>query len=222
MESMTNLRLFDYVASGNCYKVRLLLAQLELPYERVPVDIFDGDTLTDAYVRMNPFRSTPVLEIGPGRYLLESNAILVYLSEGSPYAADSSVEHSEIIRWLIYEQTDVMPAIGGLRFRLQTGRFAPDDPEAVHRRTAGQEVLNILEDHLQKRNFLVANRYSIADIAVYGYVHVAHEADYEMSSWPRVAAWLRRITEQPRYINDLAPYPANARIGAGRSNYDVT
>ena len=217
---MTNLRLYDYVASGNCYKVRLLLAQLDLPYERVPVDIFDGGTLTDDFARMNPFRSTPVLQIGPDHYLVESNAILVYLSDGSLYAADSSVERSEIVRWLIYEQTDVMPSIGGLRFRLATGRLAPGDPEAVRRRTAGQEVLNILDDHLRKHDFLVTNRYSIADIAVYGYLHVAHEAGYEMSRWPRVKTWLSRVAEQPRHFNDLAPYPENAMIGAGRSNYD--
>lgn len=216
---MSDLRLFDYSASGNCYKVRLLLAQLDLPYERVPVDIFDGDTLTDAFAKMNPFRSTPVLQIAPDRYLVESNAILVYLAEGSPYAGDGPVERSEVVRWMIYEQTDVMPAIGGLRFRLLTGRFAADDPEAVRRRTAGKEVLGILDQQLRAHDFLVADRYTIADIAVYGYAHAAHQADYEMNRWPAVEAWQRRVAEQPRYINDLAPYPPNARPGAGRSIY---
>ncbi len=216
---MSDLRLFDYSASGNCYKVRLLLAQLDLPYERVPVDIFDADTLTDAFAKMNPFRSTPVLQIAPDRYLVESNAILVYLAEGSPYSGDGPVERSEVVRWMIYEQTDVMPAIGGLRFRLLTGRFGADDPEAVRRRTAGEEVLGILDQQLRAHDFLVADRYTIADIAVYGYAHAAHQADYEMNRWPAVEAWQRRVAEQPRYINDLAPYPPNARPGAGRSIY---
>jgi glutathione S-transferase len=216
---MGSLRLFDYAASGNCYKVRLLLAQLGLAYERVPVDIFGGDTLTDAFAEMNPFRSTPVLEIGPDRYLIESNAILVHLAEGTPYAAAGSVERAETVRWLIYEQTDIMPAIGGLRFRLQTGRLAPDDPDAVRRRTSGESVLGILDDHLRKRDFFVADGYSIADIAVYGYVQVAHEAGYAMSRWPGVDSWIRRVAAQPGHLSDLAPYPANARPGAGRSIY---
>jgi len=125
-----NLRLYDYAASANCFKVRLLLAQLERPHERVAVDIFDGDTLTDEYARINPFRSTPVLELEPDRHLIESNAILVYLADGTALLPDGPAERSEVVRWLIYEQTDVMPAIGGLRFRLQTGRLALED-EAV-------------------------------------------------------------------------------------------
>jgi glutathione S-transferase len=216
---MNHLRLFDYAASGNCYKVRLLLAQLDLAHERVAVDIFDGDTLTDEFARINPFRSTPVLQIAPERYLIESNAILVFLAEGTPYGPDGSVERSEVTRWLIYEQTDVMPGIGGLRFRLQTGRLAPDDPGAVARRSTGEAVLGILDDHLRRRDFLVGDRYTIADIAVYGYAHVADEAGYEVGRWPAFEAWLQRVAEQPRHTNDLAPYPPNARPGGGRSIY---
>jgi glutathione S-transferase len=215
-----DLRLYDYDASANCYKVRLLLAQLERPYERVPIDIFNGETLTDEYARINPLRSTPVLEVAPERYLLESNAILVYLADGTPLVPTDAVERSELVRWLIYEQTDVIPAIAGLRFRLQTGRLAPDDPDAARRRLAGEEVLGILNDHLSERDFLVADRYSIADIAVYGYTHVAHEAGYELERRPAVQAWLRRVAEQAGYMDDLEPYPPNARPGAGRSIYD--
>ena len=220
MPRESELRLYDYVASANCYKVRLLLAQLGRPYERIPIDIFDGDTLTNEYARINAFRSTPVLEIAPGRYLIESNAILVYLADGTPLLPTGAAERSEVVRWLIYEQTDVMPAAGGLRFRLQTGRLAPDDPDAVGRRTAGEEVFRILNDHLADRRFLVADRYSIADMAVYGYAHVAHEGGYELDRWPAVQAWLRLVSEQPGYVNDLQPYPSNARAGAGRSIYD--
>jgi glutathione S-transferase len=215
-----DLRLYDYAASGNCYKVRLLLAQLERPYERVPIDTFDGDTLTDEYARINPLRSTPVLEVAPERYLIESNAILVYLAEGTPLLPTGAVERSELVRWLIYEQTDVIPAIAGLRFRLQTGRLAPDHPDAARRKVAGEEVLRILNDHLSERDFLVADTYSIADVAVFGYAHVAHEAGYELDRRPAVQAWLRRVAEQPGFVDDLQPYPANAHAGAGRSIYD--
>jgi glutathione S-transferase len=220
MPPESDLRLYDYDASANCYKVRLLLAQLERPYERIPIDIFNGDTLTEAYTRINPFRSTPVLEVAPDRYLIESNAILVYLADGTPLLPTGAVEQSEVVRWLIYEQTDVMPTLGGLRFRLQTGRLAPDDPDAARRRTAGQEVLRILNHHLSERQFLVGASYTIADVAVYGYTHVANEAGYELDRWPAVQAWLRRVAERPGYVNDLLPYPSNAHAGAGRSIYD--
>jgi glutathione S-transferase len=215
-----DLRLYDYGASANCYKVRLLLAQLERPYERVPVDIFNGETLTDEYARINPLRSTPVLEVASERYLLESNAILVYLADGTPFLPNGAVERSEVVRWLIYEQTNVIPAIAGLRFRLQTGRLAPESPDVARRKVAGEEVLGLLNDHLSDRDFLVADSYSIADIAVYAYTHVANEAGYELTRRPAVQAWLRRVAEQAGYVNDLEPYPANARPGAGRSVYD--
>lgn len=214
------MRLHDYPASANCLKVRLLLAQLGLPYERVPVDIFAGDTLTDQYGRMNPFRSTPVLELEPGRFLLESGAILVYLAEGSPLMPVAALERAEVVRWLIQEQAEVMPAIGGLRFRLQTGRLAPSDPEARDRRAGGERILDLLDAHLAGRAFLVGGAYSIADIAVHAYVHVAGEAGYDLGARPAVSAWLERVAATPGYVNDLEPYPANARPGAGRSVYD--
>lgn len=217
---MPGLRLYDYAASGNSYKVRLLLAQLGRAYERIPIDIFAGETLTDDYARINAARSTPVLEIAPGRYLLESNAILFYLADGSPLLPAGAVERSEVVRWLIYEQTDVIPTIAGLRFRLQTGRLSPDDPNAARRAKAGQAVLELLDGHLAGRDFLVGAGYSIADIAVYGYVHVAHEAGYELERWGAVQKWLRRVADQPGHMNDLEPYPANAQAGAGRSIYD--
>jgi glutathione S-transferase len=215
-----SLRLYDYPASGNCYKVRLLLAQLGRPCERVTVDIFDGDTLTDEYARINPLRSTPVLELEPDRHLIESNAILVYLADGTPLLPEGAAERSEVVRWLIYEQTDVMPAIGGLRFRLQTGRLALDDPAAIRRKRNGEDVLRVLDDHLAVREFLVGGRYSIADIAVYGYTQVAHEAGYELERWPAVLAWLDRVAGQPGYVDDLQPYPPNARAGCGCSIYE--
>ena len=201
---MDPLRLYDYSASANCYKVRLLLHQLGRAYERIPIDIFAGGTLTAEYGRINPFRSTPVLEITPGRYLIESNAILYYLAEGTPFLPAGTLERAEVVRWLIYEQTDVMPMTGGLRFRLMTGRLAPGDPDALRRRKGGKEVLGILEAHLSGRAFLVGERYSI-----------------EMDRWRAVQAWIDRVAAQPRYMNDLEPYPPNARPGAGRSTNDA-
>jgi glutathione S-transferase len=124
-----DLRLYDYSASANCYKVRLLLAQLGRPYERVPVDIFDGDTLTDAFAAINPARSTPVLQVG-GEHLPESDAILAFLAEGTDLMPAAPVERGQVLRWLFFEQTGVMMTIGGLRFRLLTGRFPADSDAA--------------------------------------------------------------------------------------------
>jgi glutathione S-transferase len=214
------LRLYDYAASANCLKARLLLAQLERPYERVPVDIFAGDTLTDEYAAINPARSTPVLQIGDSTYLSESNAILVYLAGGTPLLPDDSLRRAEVVRWLILEQTEVMPSLGGLRFRLVTGRLAAEDRDAMRRRKLGEATLAALDLHLRTRDFLV-DAYSIADIAVYAYTHVAPEAGYELAAYPAVERWLARVEAQPHFVNDLVPYPENARLGASRSIYDA-
>jgi glutathione S-transferase len=148
---MSLLRLYDYGPSANCYKVRLLLAQLEQPFERVAIDIFDGDTLTQEYERLNPFRSTPVLQFPDGRTLIESNAILWFVASGTAFLPDDPIGQAEVCRWLIYEQSDVMPMIGGLRFRLLTNRFTPDSDEAKRRREGALDVLHILDQHLQSR-----------------------------------------------------------------------
>jgi len=216
-----SLRLYDYAASCNCYKVRLLLAHLGMAYERVPVDIFDGQTLTDGYARINPTRTTPVLETEDGRYLPESNAILLYLASGTPYLPEDVFELAQAVRWLIYEQTDIVPMIGGLRFRLLVGRLSPSDPDAIRRRHGAAEVLSLLDHHLVEHEFFVGGGYTIADIAVYGYTHLAHEAGLDMQPYAGVRAWLRRVEAQPGYIEDVEPYGANAAPGAGRSLYDT-
>ena len=213
------MRLYDYAGSCNCYKVRLLLAHLGLPYERVPVDIFAGETLTDEYAQINPARSTPVLEI-EGRYLPESNAILTFLARGTPYLPEDPFEQAQVIGWLIYEQTDVVPMIGGLRFRLLTGRLTTSDRDAARRRKGALDVLRTLDDHLARRDFFAGGRYTIADIALYGYTHLAHEAALDLAPYPKVSAWLARVERQPGFMEDVEPYGANAPPGAGRSIYD--
>ena len=214
------MRLYDYAASCNCFKVRLLLAHLGRPYERVPVDIFAGETLTDDFARINPARTTPVLETDDGRMLQESNAILVFLASGTPFLPDDPFELAQVIRWLVYEQTDVVMMIGGLRFRLLVGRWTPDHPEAARRRSGALEVLELLDGHLAEREFLVAGRYTIADIAVYGYSHRTEEAGISLEPYPHVRSWLARVESQPGFVEDVEPYPANAAPGAGRSIYD--
>jgi glutathione S-transferase len=211
------LRLYDYDASANCYKVRLLLAQLALDYERIPVDIFAGDTLGDDYAARNPARETPVLEVD-GRHLPESGAILAYLAEGTEFLPSDRWERAQALRWVLFEQTQVMGTIGGLRFRLITGRIEP--AAAQRRRPAACAALEILDRNLADRTYLCGERYTIADIAVFGYAHVAGDAGIELGDFPAVERWVHAVESTPGYMNDLAPYPANARAGASRSIYD--
>jgi glutathione S-transferase len=184
------------------------------------VDIFNGETLTEEYGRMNPMRTTPVLEVEPGRYLPESNAILLYLARGSEYLPEERFEFGQVIRWLIYEQTDVVPMIGGLRFRLLVGRWKPSDAKATRRRAGALEVLALLDDHLSAREFFVGDRYTIADIAIFGYTHRAGEAGLDLQPYASVRRWLERVMQQPGFIEDVEPYGSNAAPGAGRSIYD--
>jgi glutathione S-transferase len=211
------MRLYDYAASANCYKARLLLALLEVDYERVAIDIFDGDTLTDEFARLNPARETPVLELDDGTILTQSNAILWFLAEGTPFLPSRAVERAQVTQWLFFEQERVMSGIGSARFRILTGR----DPAAQSGRLAlGKSALTMLDAHLDGRPYLVGGSFSIADIANFAYAHVAEDAGYRLADYPSVSGWLERIRNRPHFIDDLGPYPDNARPGAGRSIYD--
>ena len=210
------MRLHDYAASGNCYKVRLLLALLGQEYERVPVDIFAGDTLTDAFVALNPARKTPVLELDDGETVVESVAILWYLAEGTAYLPDDRVDRARVLRWLCFERT-LTPAVAGARFELMTGRTGADTPFLLEN---GREALRILEQRLTGRAWVALDTPTIADVALFGYTHVARDAGFDLDALPAVCAWLDRVSELPGYINDLVPYPANARPDASLSIYD--
>jgi glutathione S-transferase len=214
------LRLHDYSASGNCYKVRLLLAQLGLEYERVPVDIFGGDTLTDDYAKVNPQRQTPVLERDGAEPLTESGAILVHLAEGTEYLPEDANARAQALRWLFFEQTEVIQGIAGLRFRLITQRIRPDGREAQWRRGVGAAALTVLNDRLGKSDYLAGDAYSVADISLFAYVHVANEAGFGLSEYAQVEEWTKRVEGTPGYMNDLEPYPPNSMAGQSRSIYD--
>jgi glutathione S-transferase len=211
------MRLYDYAASANCYKARLLLALLGRDYERVPVDIFAGDTLTDAYAALNPARETPVLELDDGTVVTQSSAIVWLLAEGTPYLPGDPVQRAQVVQWLCFEQERVMGGIGAARFRIVTGRA----PERVARLLAlGRGALEILDAHLATRDWLVGDACSVADLANFAYAHTAEDAGLPLAEHPAVCAWLDRIRALPGFMNDLAPYPDNARAGASRSIYD--
>ena len=212
------MRLYDYAASANCYKARLLLALLGRPYERVAIDIFAGDTLTDAFAALNPARETPVLELDDGSTVVQSNAIVWYLGEGTPFIPDDALGRAQVVQWLIFEQERVMSGIGGARFRIISGR-APD--RVAPKLELARSALEMLDAHLATRDWLVGDAPTIADVANFAYAHVAEEAGLALAEYPAVGAWLDRVRALPGFINDLEPYPANAHVGASRSIYDA-
>jgi glutathione S-transferase len=216
-----NMRLYDYGPSPNCHKVRILLAQLGHDYERVAIDIFAGDTLKPEYLEKNPGLTTPVLEIERGVYLPESGAILLYLAEGTEFLPSDPLERAQVHRWMMWEQARLFAIVGALRFFLASGRLDPVSREARQQLRFSTAIVGLAEGHLETNRFFVADRYTVADIALYGYLHVAHEAGVDMEAFPNVVAWLERVREQPNHVADLEPYPENAQRGKSRSIYDL-
>ena len=208
------MRLFDYSASANCYKARLLLAQLGLAYERVPVDIFAGESTTPAYREKNPAGRTPVLELDSGEAIAESNAILLYLGEGSAFVPDDLLARARVWQWLFFEQNLFEPNVGTARFWRLTGRDAERPEVFAARLESARAALGVLDDGLSGRDFLVGG-YTVADVSLYAYAHVAGDAGIDMSAYPAVVAWVRRVEATPGFVNDLEPYPASASAGAG-------
>ena len=214
-------KLYDYPASGNCFKVRLLLSHLGIEYERVPVDIFAGETMTPEHAARNPALTTPVLELPDGEYLPESNAILLHLSEGSDLLPADRLERAQVYRWLFFEQSAILPTVADIRFRMLTGRLDPDSDAGRNAAMLATAVTSVVEGHLQERAFVVGERFTVADVALFGYVHVAHEAGVDTSGFHAIAAWLDRVRDQPGHVEDLAPYPENSRPGQSRSIHDI-
>jgi len=194
--------LYSMQRSGNCYKVRLALARLRVPYELVEVDILKGETHTPDFLAKNPSGQIPLLEIEPGKYLAESNAILWFLADRSELLHDDPVERASILQWLFFEQHAIVPNIGAAYFWLclvKGGRLlqrhAIDDWMEE-----GQRTLFIMDKHLSRSRFFAGERYTVADIALYAYTHVAEECDYDLSPFPAVRAWLSRVQAEPLHV----------------------
>ncbi len=193
-------RLYDYLPSGNGYKVRLLLTQLGIPFVYVPKDIMQGDTRTDEFLAKNPNGRIPVLELEPGVFLSESNAILVYLSEGTSFLPSDRLEKARVLQWLFFEQYSHEPYIATSRF-WRTHGFAEEKQQALAEKQApGYAALQVMEQRLAAHPFLVGDRYTIADIALYVYTHVAPEGGFSLETFPGIQAWMQRIQEQPKHI----------------------
>jgi glutathione S-transferase len=195
------LRLYDYLPSGNGYKVRLLLTHLGIPFERVELDILEGKTRTPEFLQKNLNGRIPVLEIAPGQFLAESNAIMFYLAEGTSFLPPDRWEWAQVLQWLFFEQYSHEPNIATARFWLMHGELTEERRAALpQKRTLGYAALDVMEKHLSDRPFFVGERYSIADIALYAYTHVAHEGEFDLSSYPNICAWLERVRTQPKHI----------------------
>jgi glutathione S-transferase len=193
-------RLYDFLFSGNGYKVRLLLTQLGIPFERVELDILRGETRTAEFLAINPNGRIPVLEIKPGVYLSESNAILTYLSEGTPLLPADPLERAHVMQWLFFEQYSHEPFIATSRFWLAYGMAEQKQQALQEKQKPGYAALGVMEQRLKKHSFLVGDRYTIADIALFAYTHVAHEGGFDLSHFPAIQTWIQRVQAQPNHI----------------------
>ncbi len=194
------MKLYDFLESGNGYKCRLLLRHLGIPFERIEVDIMKNETRTAEFLARNPNGKIPVLEIDDGRTLPESNAILFYLAEGTAFLPRERFERAQLLAWMFFEQYSHEPNIATTRFILT--HLPPDTPrraEIPRRRELGYAALDVMERHLEKNDFFVGTRYSIADIALYAYTHVADEGEFDLSRFPSIRRWLSRVESQSGY-----------------------
>jgi glutathione S-transferase len=193
--------LYNSPVSGNCYKVRLLLSQLDRPYEMVDVDVMDRSGRRELLGDLNPALRVPTVVLDHGRPLAESNAILWYFGDGTEYVPEDAYERAQVLQWMFFEQYSHEPYIAVVRFWLAYSgtpdRFADQVPA---RTQGGYAALDAMEQHLADRPFLVGERYSIADISLYAYTHVAHEGGFELEPYNAICAWLARVAAQPRHV----------------------
>ena len=202
--------LYDYLDSGNGYKIRLLLAQLRQPYRYVELDIMRGETRTPQFLAKNPNGRIPMLEFEDGQCLAESNAILCYLAEGTDFLPTERLAQARVLQWMFFEQYSHEPNVATPRFIMR--HLPKDDPrcaELPKRQERGRAALAVMEGHLVSHSYFVGERYSIADIALYAYTHVAEEGGLELAPYPKLRAWLSRVAAQPRYVG-LLDRPSSA------------
>ncbi len=195
------LKVYGMSSSGNCYKIKLLLEQLGQPYVWEEIDIMRGTTRTAEFLAMNPNGKVPTLEIEPGAFLAESNAILHYIAEDTAFLPREKLARARALQWMFFEQYSHEPYIAVARFIC---KFLPADharraelPSLLER---GNQALDVMEKHLASRSYFVDEQYSIADIALFAYTHEAHVGGFELSRYPAVKRWLARVASQPKFF----------------------
>ena len=195
------LRVYGDVNSGNCFKVKLVLHQLDIPYTWQHVDILKKQSRTPEFLAMNPTGKIPLVELDNRVFLPESNAILHYLADGSALLPTDRLDRARVLQWLFFEQYNHEPSVATARYIVRyLGRPAEHEQLLQRKIAEGIQALGIMEQHLVSRAFFAADRYSIADIALYAYTHVAHEGDIDLAPFPAIRSWMDRVRSQPRYV----------------------
>jgi glutathione S-transferase len=193
--------LYNSAVSGNCYKVRLLAAHLGVPLELRELSVVDRSDRTEVLGDLNPALRVPTLVLDDGRPLAESNAILWYLGAGSTYAPEDPYERAQVLQWQFFEQYQHEPAIAVARFLLSYSGEAEKHADRIEREIrSGYAVLGIMERYLANHAYFACERYSIADISLYAYTHVAHEGGFDLEAYPAIRAWLDRVAGRPGHI----------------------
>jgi glutathione S-transferase len=200
---MSNMiTLYDYLDSGNGFKIRLLLAQLKQPYRWIEKDILANETRTPGFLAKNPNGRVPALELDDGTVIAESNAILWYLAEGSPFVPDDRLHRAQVLQWMFFEQYSHEPYVATPRFIVKhMPADSPRHAELPDRMARGRAALGVMDEHLANQPFFAAQRYTLADIALYAYTHVAHEAGFDLKPYKALSAWIERVAGQPGYVS---------------------
>jgi len=198
-----SLTLYSNQGSGNCYKVRLLLHQLGYELNIKEMDVLGGDCQTDAFKAINPAAKVPTLVLDEGMVLSESNAILLHFADETQYMPMDFFDKSLMHQWLFWEQYSHEPAIAVARFSMHYmgHKDENDDPALPNLWEKGYGALSVMENHLKDKDFFVAERYSIADIALFAYTHVADEGGFDLADFPKIRGWIERVKNQPRWLS---------------------
>lgn len=203
---MEKLKIYGDSRSGNCYKLKLLCSEMEIGYDWQEVDILAGDTRRPEFLAMNPNGRIPLLALPDGRYLAESNAILCYLADGSEFLAGNPFTRAQILQWMFFEQYSHEPYIATSRFIIRyLGSPAEREADLVQKKDGGYAALGVMEGQLQRHEFMAGDRFTIADIALFAYTHVADEGGFDLEGYPAVLDWIQRIKLRPGYTPMESP-----------------
>jgi len=195
------IELYGDSISGNCYKLQLACAQLDIDYTWHEIDILAGESRTEKFLGMNPNGRVPLMALPDGRYLSESNAILCYLADDSALDGDDRFERANVLRWMFFEQYSHEPYIATSRFIIQyLGRPEEREGDLESRKGGGYMALDVMEQELTDNDFVANDKYSIADIALYAYTHVADEGGFDLTNYPQIRAWLERVESQDGFV----------------------
>ena len=201
------ITLYDYLPSQNAYKVRLLLNQLQQPYKTKYVSIFEQEGQAEEYLSISPTGTVPAIKTGDGAFLAESNAILIYLAEGTDYLPGDQLLRAKVFQWLFYEAEVVQAGIATLRHWIQTDKAKRRSEENLNiKRDLCLKTLNTINQYLKNNKFFCGNQYTIADISIFAYTHLTEEANLPLQDYPNIVSWINRVKSQAGYLSEIHPY----------------